>query len=187
MCSFAARVWRLLREEALGVQPRLLVARGVMKVLPSFVGGRVRACVLRFAGFHVGGGTVIAGAPLLPGPLTPQAGLWIGSRCFVNVGCLMDVIGGIVIGDGVHIGQQVALITQTHQLGDARQRAGALQTASVRVEEGAWLGARAVILPGVTVGAGAVVAAGAVVIKDVAPHTVVAGVPARVVKDLGTC
>ena len=52
------------------------------------------------------------------------------------------------------------------------------------IKDGAWLGARCTILPGVTVGEGAIVAAGAVVHRDVAPNTLVAGVPARVVKEL---
>ena len=52
------------------------------------------------------------------------------------------------------------------------------------IGKGVWLGARCTILPGVTVGDGAVVAAGAVVVRDVAPHTVVGGVPARFLREL---
>jgi len=52
------------------------------------------------------------------------------------------------------------------------------------VGDGAWIATRAVVLPGVTIGEGAVVAAGAVVTRSVAPHTMVGGVPARVLRDL---
>lgn len=72
------------------------------------------------------------------------------------------------------------LITVNHQLDPANRRS--LDTASIRVDSNAWIGARSVILPGVTVGRNAVVAAGAVVTKSVPNNTVVAGVPAKVIK-----
>lgn len=59
-----------------------------------------------------------------------------------------------------------------------------LSPAPVHIGAHAWLGAGAIVLPGVTVGEGAIVAAGAVVTKDVAPRTVVGGVPARLIKEL---
>ena len=63
-------------------------------------------------------------------------------------------------------------------------RAGELNKEPVTIEDGAWVGANAIILPGVTIGRGAVVGAGTLVMKDVAPNTVVMGNPARVVKRL---
>ena len=69
-------------------------------------------------------------------------------------------------------------------MGDPECRAGAHLARPIRIESGAWIGARSTILPGVTVGHGAVVAAGAVVTRDVEPNTLVAGVPARVLRSL---
>ena len=56
---------------------------------------------------------------------------------------------------------------------------------NILIKKGAWIGARAIILPNVTVGEGSIIGAGAVVTKDVPPYTVVAGVPAKKIKDLG--
>ena len=66
-------------------------------------------------------------------------------------------------------------------MGSAQRRAGELTTLPVTIDDGAWIGARSTILPGITIGAGAIISAGAVVNKDVPPNTVVAGSPARVV------
>ncbi|WP_425452463.1 acyltransferase [Companilactobacillus formosensis] len=59
-----------------------------------------------------------------------------------------------------------------------------LKTAPIHIKEGAWIGARAVLLPGVTIGEHAIVGAGAVVTKDVEPYTVVGGNPAKLIKNL---
>ena len=71
-------------------------------------------------------------------------------------------------------------MTNTHKLGTAEQRATDLIAHPIAIGDGAWLGARCTVLPGVTVGAGAVVAAGSVVTKDVPPNALAAGVPAVV-------
>jgi maltose O-acetyltransferase len=70
------------------------------------------------------------------------------------------------------------ILTSTHELDIREHRAGAVQRSPVVIGDGAWLGARCVILPGVTVGAGSIVNPGAVVNKDVAAHTRVGGMPA---------
>jgi maltose O-acetyltransferase len=71
-----------------------------------------------------------------------------------------------------------------HEMGPSASRCGRLVAAPIEVGDGVWLASRVTILPGVAVGKGAVVAAGAVVTHDVAPDTLVAGVPARFVRDL---
>ena len=81
------------------------------------------------------------------------------------------------------IGHQVLIITTTHELGPREHRAGSALRNPVKIEDGAWIGSRCVILPGVTVGAGAIVEPGSVVNKDVAPNTSVRGIPAKVVQE----
>ena len=76
------------------------------------------------------------------------------------------------------------MLTSSHGLGDTDQRARHVTADPVRIEDGAWLGVRSIVLPGVTIGRGAVVGAGAVVTVSVAADTIVAGVPARLVKSL---
>jgi len=104
----------------------------------------------------------------------------IGKNVFINSGCRFQDQGGIVIGDGALIGHGVTLATLNHGL-EPEHRYD-LYPQSIRIGKGAWIGANAVVLPGVGIGDYAVVAAGAVVSQDVAAGTVVGGIPARVIK-----
>jgi len=101
---------------------------------------------------------------------------------FINHDCTFLDIGGITIEDEVLIGPKVSLITESHPLNPEERKA--LLVKPVVIKRNAWIGAAATILPGVTVGENAVVAAGAVVSKDVPANTVVAGVPAKVIKTI---
>lgn len=103
-------------------------------------------------------------------------GVRIGPGSTLDQGVRLDGRGGLTIGAGVAIAPEVALLTADH---DPQSPDFAGRTAPVVIEDHAWLGTRAMVLPGVTIGQGAVVAAGAVVTKDVPPYTIVGGVPAR--------
>ena len=109
--------------------------------------------------------------------------LRFGRNVFVNHGCTAMDSGGIDIDDDVIIGPNVHLISSGHPLDPATRRRS-ITTAPVRIGRGAWIAAGAMVLQGVTVGDDAVVAAGAVVTKDVPARTLVAGVPARVIRAL---
>jgi acetyltransferase-like isoleucine patch superfamily enzyme len=102
----------------------------------------------------------------------------LGSGTVVGFDCILDGRGGIRTGRNVNMSSEVAIWTMQH---DHRDADFGVVSAPVVVGDRAWLSFRAVVLPGVTIGEGSVVCAGAVVVKDVAPYTVVAGVPARVV------
>ena len=104
----------------------------------------------------------------------------IGRGVFINSGCHFQDQGGILIGDGALIGHKVVVATVNHALEPGRGRQN--EYAPVVIGERVWIGSNATVLPGVTIGEWAVVAAGAVVTRDVAPRTVVGGVPARVLK-----
>jgi acetyltransferase-like isoleucine patch superfamily enzyme len=106
----------------------------------------------------------------------------IGKNVFINHGCTFLDLGGITIEDDVLIATNVQLISETHSLNPSERKA--LVLAPILIKENAWIGAGAIILPGVTVGKNSVVAAGAVVSKDVPDNTVVAGIPAKIVKNL---
>ncbi|MFC5631193.1 MULTISPECIES: DapH/DapD/GlmU-related protein [Streptococcus] len=103
-----------------------------------------------------------------------------GKNIYVNKDVFLVDLGGIFIEDDVLIGPRAKLISVNHPL-TSRDR-HKLELKSVRIKKNAWIGADATILPGVTVGENAVVAAGAIVSKDVPANTVVAGVPAKVIK-----
>ena len=100
----------------------------------------------------------------------------IGGGSVINQNCRMDNRGGITIGDNVSISADVIILTADH---DPNSPTFDGRTRSVAIQDFAFVGTRAMILPGVTLGKGAVVAAGSVVTKDVKPFTIVGGVPAR--------
>lgn len=106
----------------------------------------------------------------------------IGEGTGINMGTVLDNLGPIRIGRMVSIGHQALLLTSSHEHGVEDIAAGRAVGLPIVIEDGAWIGARATILPGVTVGAGATVAAGAVVTKDCLPGGIYAGVPARLVR-----
>ena len=108
----------------------------------------------------------------------------VGARTFINYGAVMLDVTPIVIGDDVQIATNVQLITATHPVDPDERRSGWESGAPITIGDGAWLGAGAIVLPGVSVGAEAVVGAGAVVTKDVPPRVVAVGNPARVVREL---
>jgi acetyltransferase-like isoleucine patch superfamily enzyme len=104
----------------------------------------------------------------------------IGKRVFANHSLTCLAIGGITIGEGTMIGPHVIIATDNHDL----QNKMILTCKSVEIGENVWIGAGAMILPGVRIGDNAVVGAGAVVTKDVKASTVVAGIPATFIKDI---
>jgi acetyltransferase-like isoleucine patch superfamily enzyme len=109
--------------------------------------------------------------------------LRLGVNVFINHGCTLNDMGGIDIGDDTMLGPNVSLLTSGHPTPVADRRLG-ITVAPIRLGANVWVGAGATVIGGVTIGDGSVVAAGAVVSRDVAPATLVAGVPARAVRTL---
>jgi len=138
----------------------------------------------RVLGMRIGGGSAllmdlyiyIRGRQTSAGEDVCRQGITIGRRSVVNQQCCLDGRGGLSIGDNVDISPGVWILTDSHDMHDPLFRE---VLAPVTIGNYAWIGSRALILPGVTVGEGAVVAAGAVVTHNVEPYAVVAGVPAR--------
>ena len=103
-----------------------------------------------------------------------------------RVGLHNTIIGPVEIGSHVNLAQGITVTALNHNFSDTRKRIDeqGVSTSPVTIEDDVWIGANAVILPGVTIGEHCVVAAGAVVTKDVPPHSLVAGVPAKVIKKI---
>lgn len=110
--------------------------------------------------------------------------LSVGRASTVNHSCVFDNRAEVRIGERCGIGIGVRFVTSDHDLSDPACRAGAGSLRPISIGDGAWIGSGATVLAGVRVGAGAVVAAGSLVRADVAPHTLVGGVPARALRDL---
>lgn len=117
----------------------------------------------------------------------PSERVHVAHTAVINDALLNTESGSITIDADAFFGHRVSVITGTHDFerrGLARQRAVPSEGHDVHVGEGAWVGSGAILLGPCRIGAHAVVAAGAVVTRDVAPQTLVAGVPARLVRAL---
>ena len=103
-----------------------------------------------------------------------------------RIGLHNTIIGPVDIGNHVNLAQGITVTALNHNFSDTNKRIDeqGVSTNPVTIEDDVWVGANAVILPGVTIGEHCVVAAGAIVTKDVPPHSLVAGVPAKVIKKI---
>lgn len=152
--------------------------------MPHFAFPRLRTLVYRLAGIPIGKNSLILGTIELAGPGRIEKKFLLGNDTQITAPLYADVCETVTIGSRVYIGHHAVLITTNHAIGSSWCRCGEWRSAPIVIEDGVWIGANVTILPGVTIGRGAVVAAGAVVTKDVAPNTLVGGVPARVLRTL---
>lgn len=103
-----------------------------------------------------------------------------------RVGLHNTIIGPVTIGNHVNLAQGITVTALNHNFSDSDKKIDeqGITTNAVTIENDVWIGANAVVLPGVTIGNHSVVAAGAVVTKDVPSHSLVAGIPAKVIKQI---
>ncbi|MGY1671003.1 acyltransferase [Geodermatophilus sp. SYSU D00710] len=128
-------------------------------------------------------GLEIAKSRISPDVWIGSSRLSVGEGTFINTGCFFNTSAPITIGARCNIAMQVLFTTSSHEPGDRSRRAGLNTAQPIVVGDGTWIGARATILPGVTIGEGCVIAAGAVVTEDCEPHALYGGVPARLIHD----
>lgn len=116
----------------------------------------------------------------------PHSGIQIGRDCLVGEYSVIRGQGGVTIGDRVYTSPFTQIIAVNHVFDDPKRPfiEQGITAEGIVIEDDVWLGAGAIITDGVRVGKGAVVAAGSVVTKDVLPHTVVGGVPAKLLKTI---
>lgn len=148
----------------------------------AFPGGRlynrIRCCALTYALAQFGDHNEVDGGIYVG----DGSDVHIGSRCQINSGCRLT---RVVIGNSVMIGPDVVVIGKLHATDDLTVpmvEQGSFERRPTEIEDDVWIGARAILMPGVRVGTGAIVGAGAVVTRDVDERTVVGGVPARFLK-----
>lgn len=117
--------------------------------------------------------------------ITPARNLTIGNDVDLALDVLITTSGGVFIGDRTLVGYRTQIISGNHIIpGDkAPIFNSGHEYKAVHISEDVWIGASCIIMPGVTIGVGAVVAGGSVVTKDVPDYSIVAGVPAKIIKD----
>jgi maltose O-acetyltransferase len=145
----------------------------LMRLTGHLPSNALRVAIYRRAfGVKIGKGVRVEGECLLWGP----GRIGIGAGSVVNRGVLLDGRFPLTIGENVSISLFAVILTLEHDLADPEFRSVG---APVVIGDRAFIGARAMVLPGVIIGEGAAVAAGAVVTRDVPPRTIVGGVPAK--------
>jgi len=181
--TLLSRLLRAAKEDVESIASRHAFAH-LAETLPSSAFSRTRTAMLRAAGVKIGAQSLIQGKMRVTGHGNPCQLLSIGERTLVTGGLHVDLGAPIRIGNMVRIGHDVSLLTINHAVGPFYLRAGTSFCGEIVIEDGCWLASRCTVLPGVTIGTGAIVAAGSVVSRNVPSHTLVAGVPARVVREL---
>lgn len=141
----------------------------------------LKASYLKILGAKIGRGVVFYPRVWI----MPGRNLVVGNQVDFALDVLVTTGGGVTIGDRTLIGYRTQILSSNHRIpsGHAQIITAGHEGKPVIIGADVWIGANCLILPGVTIGEGAVVAGGSVVTKDVAPFTVVAGNPARILKE----
>ncbi len=121
-------------------------------------------------------------------PIFRMCGYQVGQKVMVGEDLIIVEMANnrtvqLIIGDRVSIAQRVTLILASGANWSRLKRLFPAKAGDITINNDAWIGAGSIILPGITIGEASIVAAGAVVTQDVPPYTVVAGVPAKVIKE----
>jgi maltose O-acetyltransferase len=162
-----ARILKLLRNKFLGP-----LANAGACPMPS------RLVLLRLCGWRIAPGVHVFSTRFLNGRVQ------VGEEAMIAQEVFLHDHAQITIGRHTWIGPRCTILTQTHEFGDADQRAGRTVDKPVTIGDGCWLGGAVTVLPGVSIGHGCVIAAGAVVTRDCKPDGLYAGVPAVRKRDL---
>lgn len=141
---------------------------------------KLKRHLLRLADIQVGEGTKVVG-PLNIGNVLK---LKIGKNCWIGKDLNLDGNGEVIIGDNVDIAPHVTFNTGGHYIGDKERRAGEGLVTKIEIGNGTWIGTRTLVINNTKINNGCVIAAGSVVNKDICEDTLVAGVPAKLKKNL---
>lgn len=183
LAHLGSRVWRAGLDET-NVDGRKVFTGAVSWFLPHLRFNRIRTALLRRGGLRIGARSLVLGPIKITGPGDVGELFSIGEDTYITGPLHVDLGAAVRIGNRVQSGHHVALLTLDHEIGPAEHRCGPLTAAPIDIGDGVWLGSHVTVLPGVRIGSGSIVATGAVVSKDVPPNTLVAGVPAKFIRDL---
>lgn len=171
----------------IGEKTRILFRHKLTLGKSTFIGNNVNINALSKNGISMGDnvslldGTIIECTGVLN---NIGEGLIIGNRVGIAQNCFIQVRGKVEIGNDVILGPNVSIFSENHkfEIPNVPISKQGVSRKGVIIEDGCWIGTRAVILDGVTLGHNSIVAAGSVVTKNVLPNSIVGGVPARLIK-----
>jgi len=153
----------------------------ISALLPQSRAFAARRVLYRLAGVKLESNVRLNGGSVIQYP-----NVFIGSNTWIGRGTeiVSTPSASVRIGDRCDVSQGVLFIVGSHTVGTRERRAGSGESRPITVGPGTWIGARATVLGGVSIGSGVIVAAGALVREDVPDNVVVAGVPAKLVREL---
>ena len=172
----------------------LIAGTPMFELMHSYSDEAIRIQSVLNSGYHSGAEIIMLMSELTGRPVPESFRLFppfysdfgknihIGENVFINSCCCFQDQGGIHIGDGCLIGHRATIATINHGIDPEERQIH--NVAAVRLGAKVWLGSNVTILPGIRIGDGAIVAAGSVVTREVESRTVVAGNPARKIRDI---
>jgi maltose O-acetyltransferase len=139
---------------------------------------KLRYLFYRIAGMRTSTSNIRSGCTFRGKSLTLEKGVFLNHNIFI------DAWESVTIKENTAVAFEVLICTSSHKIGDSEKRAGDSNRKPIVIGKGCWIGARATIIGGVTIGDGCVIAAGSVVTKDCKPNTLYGGNPAKPIKFL---
>lgn len=180
-----ARIIRKIENKVCSIRRRSVynIKDGLLNGIASciFTPPVLRKSIYKCVGYKIGKGSIVyqqcfCGAG--------KGKLILGDSSYINYRCFLDLGGDIIIGRHVSVGFGCTFINSSHELGEENQRAGKGTASPIVVEDGCWIGARATIMPGVTIQKGCVIGSGSLVLSNTEPNGLYVGVSAKRIKDL---
>ncbi|MGQ9847918.1 MAG: DapH/DapD/GlmU-related protein [Bacteroidales bacterium] len=155
----------------------------IISLMPSLRMNKTKTFLLKLLGNKIGNNVVIASSVKIMGNIN----ISIGDNTFI--GHYTMIIGGkaeLNIGKNCDISSRVSFVMGTHEIGDAKRRAGKGYSKSITIGDGVWIGYGTTILPGVKIGDSSIIGAGSVVVHDIPANVIAAGNPCKVIKILNS-
>lgn len=140
--------------------------------------------IYKLMGYKIGKGAIIHQQCFCGAGNGSNGKLILGDNSYINYRCFLDLGNDIIIGNNVAVAFGCTFINSTHKIGGPTQRAGKEESKPIVIEDGCWIGAKSIIMPGVTIARGCIIGANSMVTKNTEPNGLYIGSPAKRIKDI---